>query len=120
LSGINPQHLLLVLKIVENFKTLTWKNCANLDAKNNHGRYIKEDVFENLIIPFVFDPPSKISTWNMKVNNYISLVFIFSCKFLVENGVVLLFHWGKKIIKGVTQVSGHFLNYIFVCLKDHK
>jgi hypothetical protein len=67
-----------VLKVVENFKTLTWKNYATLGAKNKHGRYIKEDVLENLLILFVFDPPSKISTWNMKVNNYINLVFIFA------------------------------------------
>ncbi len=27
---------------------------------------------------------------------------------------------GKNIVKGATQVSGHSLKYIFVCLKDHK
>jgi hypothetical protein len=26
----------------------------------------------------------------------------------------------KIKVKGATQVSGHFLNYIFVCLKDHR
>jgi hypothetical protein len=82
----------MVLKVVENFKTLTWKNCASLGAKNNHGRYIKEDVFDNLLLPFVFNPLSKISIWNIKVNDYINLVFIFACKLFVENGVVLLFH----------------------------
>jgi hypothetical protein len=46
-----------VLKVVENFKTLTCKNCATFGAKNNHGKYIKEDVLENLRIPFAFDPP---------------------------------------------------------------
>jgi hypothetical protein len=56
-----------VLKVVENFKTLTWKNCAILGAKNSYGRHIKEDVLANLIVPFVFDPLSKVSTWNMKV-----------------------------------------------------
>jgi hypothetical protein len=35
--------------------------------------------------------------------------------------IVLMITWkGKNIVKRTTQVSGHSLNYIFVCLKDHK
>jgi hypothetical protein len=67
-----------VLKVFEIFKTLTWKNYVTLGAKNSHGKYIKEDVLENFLIPFVFDPFSKISTWNMKVKFYINLVFVFA------------------------------------------
>jgi hypothetical protein len=63
--------------------------------------------------PLPLTPLSKILTWNMKVNNYINFVFIFACKFLVENGFVLLFHLGKNIVKGVTQVNGHFLKLHF-------
>ncbi len=29
-------------------------------------------------------------------------------------------HVGKNIVKGATQVSGHSLKFIFVCLEDHK
>jgi hypothetical protein len=33
---------------------------------------------------------------------------------------MLVCFMGKNIVKQATQVSGHFLNDIFVCLKDHK
>jgi len=46
-------HILPMLRIAKNFKTLTWKKCINFNIESSHGKDIKE--VEATIIYIMFD-----------------------------------------------------------------
>jgi len=52
----------------------------------------------------VFHSKAQIPKWNAKVPNYVDFVFIFVDKFLLQSGVILLFHLDDlQILKKINE-----------------
>jgi hypothetical protein len=58
-------------------------------------------VLSNLLVPLVFKPPIVVPFWNHHIDNYVYEVFGFANKYLIGNGVVIIFHDDSCVLKEI-------------------